>query len=355
MNISRLMKIPAVVLALLVCLAGSGSAQAVEKSYENPEGIYKFTYPADWKMQGGGTLAKLVVIAPPDAQDAFCLSRSEKSDAAKGAALEKLIDHMMTDKSMVEGIKAGSPDAGGFDIGRTNFTNGTGQRIIYQTADKKTSMMMTFNTVTGHTVDITCTTRLEKWNQYAPVIEAMQQSLVLGDGQPTAPGSAGNDMSAAMPDFRGGDITDDTPLPARVAITTPDFIGDNEQVVRERMKQVRDNITMLRMPDGKAVPPETAEELKSDVVPYEDAKRVMNRAVVSALVQYCGMDWENLSFVPFMENERLKHQWSDKQLAYIGGLHGATQGVMHHSFLGKGACTDDMKARARALVGMEPQ
>ena len=131
----------------------------------------------------------------------------------------------------------------------------------------------------------------------------------------------------------------------------PDFVGDNSAVVLDKMKIARDNLTKSRLADGSNVPAETEQELKTPIIPYADAKRVVNRGMITALARHCGLEWENQSYMPFMKHERAEHRWSDKQIAYIGTLHGVTQGVFFKLLTEKGACDDMKKRTIQAILG----
>ncbi|HTK84189.1 MAG TPA: hypothetical protein VL625_03800 [Patescibacteria group bacterium] len=130
----------------------------------------------------------------------------------------------------------------------------------------------------------------------------------------------------------------------------PDFIGDKDQAVITNMKFARDHITGAHLLDGSNVRPETAEELKNPVIPIEEGKRVVNRGILTALAKYCGLDGQNDSYLPFMSHERQSKLWSDKQLAYIGLLHGITQAEFYDLFKKKGNCSDLQKQRVQTFL-----
>lgn len=376
------------VIVVFSCLLGLFSAHpafAAGQVFNHPLHIYSLTYPDDWKIQDA-MMKGTTVITPPEIRDAFCLSRAESNPDIVGMDQEELVDTMMHDKGVVEGIKDSNTDAGGFSIKKVPVQNGVGHSVTFSTADKKTSMLLVFNTITGHAVDLTCSTDLNKWEKYRPAIEAMQQSILLGKGLsknqnaanfvPTAPvvTPRADVIPAPAQEPESGMLRQlmqtekapekvrdsgslatggtDTTLPDKVLLSTPDFVGDDREAVEERMNAVRENITALTLPSGNHIPAETPEELKTPVIPYEDAKRVMNRGIVTAIAQYCGFDWQQLSYNPFMVHEIESHKWSDKQIAYIGALHGATQGMMHRAFITKGPCNEKSHSNASILLGI---
>lgn len=137
-------------------------------------------------------------------------------------------------------------------------------------------------------------------------------------------------------------------LPAHAA--EPDFLKDDSRVVEKIMKIARKNITRAKMLDGSFVAEETEEELKAPIISLVEGKRVVNRGMLSAMAQYCGFDWENRSFLPFMEGERAGGKWTDKQLAYIGLVHGIAQGSFRKRLEKDGACTAEKKQAAEGLL-----
>jgi hypothetical protein len=133
-------------------------------------------------------------------------------------------------------------------------------------------------------------------------------------------------------------------------VEPPDFIGGNEAIVKENMDALRPHIGGLRLGDGNFVPPETPEELKAPVIPYEDSRRVVNRGILSAMAEFCGLDWQHESFIPFMKQERARKRWSGKQIAFIGGLHGVTQNGILKSLETKGACPPPFRQKTQAVL-----
>lgn len=132
--------------------------------------------------------------------------------------------------------------------------------------------------------------------------------------------------------------------------TGPDLLQGKTEIVGLYTEALRKNITQLRLADGRFVPAETAAELAAPVIPEEDAVRTVNRGILSALAEYCGLDWEGESFKPYMAAERGSGRWSDKQMAFIGALHGISQGAMLKGFEKKGACADAAKKKTQGML-----
>ena len=99
-----------------------------------------------------------------------------------------------------------------------------------------------------------------------------------------------------------------------------------ENVVAHAVDTANNLLPQGRLRDGSSPAPVTPEERQRGVIPLDDARRIVNSAADTALTEHCGLDWRNLSFRPLMRGERQRGTWSDRQLAYIGILHGYVQG-----------------------------
>lgn len=138
-------------------------------------------------------------------------------------------------------------------------------------------------------------------------------------------------------------------LPA-FAQSRPDFIGDNPGFVAAAMQLARDNLGVARLPDGSAVPPETPAERAEPLVPPETGKLTLNAGMLSGYAQFCGLDWRRRSFLPFVEAQRAAAGRTEKQVAYLGILHGIAQGMMLDNLSRHGQCTPEMRQKAEAYL-----
>lgn len=118
--------------------------------------------------------------------------------------------------------------------------------------------------------------------------------------------------------------------------------GIPDVAYKEIAKLSRENIGKAKLEDGSFVK-ETEEEKKQPIMPEADIKRVIDRGFISVYAEWCGYDWQNKSFFPFMQNERSKEKWSEKQLAYIGLMHGVSMGVLQQNLKSRGECPADTK------------
>jgi hypothetical protein len=121
-----------------------------------------------------------------------------------------------------------------------------------------------------------------------------------------------------------------------LALVSPAAHADErtDEATKKVMQAARDNITKAKLSDGSNIAAETTEELKQDIVPFAQAKKTVAVGVLSGIAQWCSIDWSKF-FASYMAYERNKNQWSEKQLAYIGMMHGLAQGMIVNSYQGR--------------------
>lgn len=297
------------------------------ETYMHPERIYSFQYPKSWIIKKHKS-SDMVWFAP-STQDGkvFCFSRPEKmtgSDSDK-TSIDDIIKSNLEKGVLVEAIRAADPEAGKFETDVFNTANSVASRIIFESKDKngdlyKEAMILTYNLYTGHTIDITCQSQDGKWQKYGEVFEKIQSSLRIYN-QAEAQKMVGKD-----------------------------FVGDKNKWVLGALDAIRKNIAMLHLQDGSNIPSETAKESSKPLLPYEDAKRIFNRGIISGMAEYCGLDWQKKSFLPFMRSERAKGKWSDKEIAVIGALHGVAQGNTLEGLQRKGGCPAEFRKKTQAML-----
>lgn len=119
--------------------------------------------------------------------------------------------------------------------------------------------------------------------------------------------------------------------------------GPPPAMVDELTAQARSNLSLARLPDGSNVPSETPEELALPIAPRTLEVQTINRALLSAAMDVCELDSDQLSFLPYMRELRESERYSDKQMAYIGLLHGISMGVLT-DMIPSTICTDEVMA-----------
>jgi hypothetical protein len=126
-----------------------------------------------------------------------------------------------------------------------------------------------------------------------------------------------------------------------VMLLTSQAYGDDKLVVN-LMEVARQNITQAKFQDGSFIPSETEAEKLYPIIPIEDARRIVAVGQKSGIAAWCGIEWQKSIFSKLMENERSKKTWTQKQLAYIGLLHGITMGSFEKAAQdGNGKCSKE--------------
>ena len=90
------------------------------------------------------------------------------------------------------------------------------------------------------------------------------------------------------------------------------------------------NITQGDCGDGPAsCAPATEAELAEPPISMTMADAAMQTGLVSALMQWCALDWEARSFLPFMVFHRDMMDMNERQQTLMGLVHGIQQQRIH--------------------------
>lgn len=117
----------------------------------------------------------------------------------------------------------------------------------------------------------------------------------------------------------------------------------NKDLVEHITQVARKNLPKAKLSNNSFVGEETPEERKTELLPFEFRQVVVDRGIFSATAEWCGYEWKDSSFSAFMQKQRSSGKWTDKQLAYIGLIHGVTMGTMESQFEKAGKCTEQYK------------
>ncbi|NJM34798.1 MAG: hypothetical protein HC850_08895 [Rhodomicrobium sp.] len=70
----------------------------------------------------------------------------------------------------------------------------------------------------------------------------------------------------------------------------------------------------------------------------------MKVGLLSGVADFCGLDWKNRIFIPYMAHKRVTLKMSIRQLAILATLYSTMQGFMSNSYKSRGQpCTDDLR------------
>jgi hypothetical protein len=113
--------------------------------------------------------------------------------------------------------------------------------------------------------------------------------------------------------------------------------------------EARSALPMARMEDGSNVPAESEAERARPLVPRDLEVQTIERGIMTGQMEACGLDWQNGSYHPYMQ--ALRRRYHGKPIAYLGLLHGMSQGMTTSMLSEQGfACTDDLRARLTATA-----
>ena len=129
----------------------------------------------------------------------------------------------------------------------------------------------------------------------------------------------------------------------------------DEGTIERIAEMARANLTRARVSDGSFVPPETPQERARPIVAAELVRQTVTRGFLTGEMEACGLDWQEGSYLPYMAAVRAARRYSDKQLAYVGLLHGFSQAAANWAMEQRGApCSETERERlVQAVRTME--
>lgn len=130
-------------------------------------------------------------------------------------------------------------------------------------------------------------------------------------------------------------------------------LSENPDYVSKAANFARENLKDARMANGEKVGRESRSEKKQPLLPFEKEQEVFDRGVLAITAEWCGMEWRKASFEPFMNSERKSGQWNDKQIAYMGVMHGFTMGMVGHELTKAGECQPKHKNAVKKYLAMK--
>jgi hypothetical protein len=125
---------------------------------------------------------------------------------------------------------------------------------------------------------------------------------------------------------------------------------NRDEAVRKMLNLALDNIQRALCEDRKPCAPATPAERANPPLTIDEARLVVDRGVLSAAGEHCGLDWQKLNFLPLMSYWRNSKQSSERKMALITLLHGIMQGVAKPKAQAVGPCTDAMRRNLEARL-----
>jgi hypothetical protein len=124
-------------------------------------------------------------------------------------------------------------------------------------------------------------------------------------------------------------------------------LSENMEFVTSVADFARTNLKEAKLPNGKKIGRESKKEMKVALLPYDKEQEVVDRGILAITAEWCGIEWQSASFKPYMNDQRASGQWNDKQLAYMGVMHGFTMGMVGRQLNKAGDCTPKHKAAVK--------
>jgi hypothetical protein len=106
-----------------------------------------------------------------------------------------------------------------------------------------------------------------------------------------------------------------------------------------------------RLADGSYVQPENEVDRQTLPVSKETAYQIIEVGKISGLAQWCALDWQK-NYLKLTKSAR-QEGFSEKQVAFIGLLHGVTQGIVENAVKDK-KCGGSEKEEAKKLCEKSP-
>lgn len=116
--------------------------------------------------------------------------------------------------------------------------------------------------------------------------------------------------------------------------------------VRATIDLARVNLPGASMPNGRRVQPETEKDSARPLIPFEDARDVVNAGAASGFAAWCRVDWQARNYQPLMFRQRDGKNRSPKALAFVAVLHGLAKTLVRRDIAQAGDC----KAEDRAAI-----
>lgn len=118
-----------------------------------------------------------------------------------------------------------------------------------------------------------------------------------------------------------------------------------EKVIAQAQQKFWGNAVLA---NGEKVQPASETERKTLPIPKSLAHAIVDSGAISGLGQWCGLEWKPHYFS--ITKAARKHGMNEKQLAFIGFLHGIAQGGMSSTMAGGEKCDDEIKVNVQQLL-----
>src|SRR5262249_6207351 len=126
----------------------------------------------------------------------------------------------------------------------------------------------------------------------------------------------------------------------------------NDDQVRRILMLALDNISRARCDNTQPCAAATPEEKANPPLTLAEARLVMQRGILRAAADTCGLDWRIQNFIPMMAHWRQQEHKHERQMALIELLHGIMQGMAKPN--AQSACTAEQRQNVGRHLPFRP-
>jgi hypothetical protein len=141
--------------------------------------------------------------------------------------------------------------------------------------------------------------------------------------------------------------------PAAHAQNAPAASLLSDESVRRVLTLALDNIQRGLCGDQPCAPATEADRQNPPITIHE-ARTIMHRGVLSGAALHCDLDWLQRNFQPMMAHWRHTIKKNPRQMAFIGFVHGITQGMTGPKNDGEKKCPDQMRQNLELALTFKP-
>jgi hypothetical protein len=113
--------------------------------------------------------------------------------------------------------------------------------------------------------------------------------------------------------------------------------------LRKLITEGLDNFPKLPCANRQPCTPATAQERARPPLSLAEARRIVDRGVISGAAEHCGLDWRGRNLAPLVSHLRDTLRKNDRALALAAYLHGSMQDRTRNAYAQAGPCSEQAK------------
>ncbi|GIK80600.1 MAG: hypothetical protein M5U07_15290 [Xanthobacteraceae bacterium] len=124
--------------------------------------------------------------------------------------------------------------------------------------------------------------------------------------------------------------------------------------LRKLIAEGLDALPNLPCANRRPCAPATAQERARPPLTMAEARRIVDRGVISGAAEHCGLDWRDRNLAPLVRHLRDTLRKSDRAMALAAYLHGTMQDQTRNAFAQAGPCSEQAKRSLDARLTYRP-